>query len=63
MSEFVNIFDDPFWDYVREKASLKSILMRDQGFVEPSMLPREELEYGGIVERLKTLEKKFKIKK
>lgn len=63
MSEFVDCFDEPFWDYVREKASLKSILMRDQGFVEPSMLPRDELEYGGIIERLKNLEKKFRIKK
>ncbi len=63
MTEFVDIFDEPFWDYVREKASAKSILMREQGFIEPSMLPREELEYGGIVERLKKLEKKFKIRK
>lgn len=61
MTEGVDIFDEPFWDYVREKASLKSILMREQGFVEPGMLPRDELEYGGIVERLKKLEKKFKV--
>lgn len=63
MTEFVDMFDEPFWDYVREKASMKSILMRDQGFIEPSMLPRDELEYGGINERLKKLEKKFKINK
>lgn len=63
MTAFVDIFDDPFWEYVREKAAIKSIAMRDQGFVEPSMLPRQELEYGGIVERLKKLEKMFKIKK
>lgn len=63
MTEFVDIFDDPFWEYIREKASLKSILMREQGFIEPSMLPRDELEYGGIVERLKSLEKRFKTKK
>ena len=61
MSEFVDVFNEPFWDFVREKASLKSVLMREQGFIEPSMLPRQELEYGGIVERLKNLEKKFKI--
>lgn len=63
MTEYVDCFDEPFWDHIREKASAKSILMRDQGFVEPSMLPRDELEYGGIVERLKNLEKKFRIKK
>lgn len=62
MTEYVDIFDDPFWDYIREKASLKSILMREQGFTEPSMLPFEELEYGGIVERINRLQKKFKIK-
>lgn len=61
MTEGFDMFDDPFWDFVREKASLKSILMREQGFIEPGMLPRDELEYGGIVERLKKLEKKFKI--
>lgn len=61
MTEGFDMFDDPFWDFVREKASLKSILMREQGFIEPSMLPRDELEYGGIVERLKKLEKKFKV--
>ncbi len=60
MTEFFDIFQEPFWDYIRDKAALKSILMREQGFVEPSMLPRDELEYGGIVERLKKLEKKFR---
>jgi fructose 1,6-bisphosphate aldolase/phosphatase len=63
MSEYVDVFTDPFWDYIRQKASEKSILMRDQGFVEPSMLPRDELEYGGITERLSKLEKKFKLEK
>ena len=42
---------------------MKSSLMREQGFTEPSMLPREELEYGGIVERLTKLEEKFKVVK
>ena len=63
MTEYIDIFDEPFWDYVREKASLKSILMREQGFIEPGMLPHEELEYGGIVERLKNLDKRFKVKR
>jgi fructose 1,6-bisphosphate aldolase/phosphatase len=63
MTEFVDVFDDPFWDYIREKASIKSIYMRDQGFTEPSMLPTDELEYGGIVDRLKNLEQRFKMAK
>lgn len=62
MTEYVDVFNEPFWDYVRDKAALKSILMREQGFVEPSMLPYEELEYGGIVERIGRLQKKFRIK-
>lgn len=63
MSEFVDMFDEPFWDSIREKASLKSVLLREQGFIEPSMLPRDELEYGGIVERLNNIESRFQIKK
>lgn len=63
MTEFIDMFDEPFWDFVRDKASLKSIFMREQGFIEPGMLPREELEYGGIVERLQRLEKRFKVSK
>lgn len=62
LTEFVDVFDEPFWDYIRQRASEKSIAMRDQGFIEPGMLPRQELEYGGIVERLQKLEKKFKIR-
>lgn len=62
-TEFVDMFDEPFWDFIRDKASMKSIFMREQGFIEPGMLPREELEYGGIVDRLKKLEKRFKVKK
>lgn len=61
MTEFMDMFDEPFWDFVRDKASLKSIFMREQGFIEPGMLPRDELEYGGIVERLGRLEKRFKV--
>lgn len=61
LTETIDVFDEPFWDYIRDKAALKSIFMREQGFIEPSMLPRDELEYGGIVERLGKLEKKFKV--
>ena len=56
-------FDQPLWDYVREKASEKAIEIRKQGFFGPAMLPYSELEYGGIVETLKALEKRFIIRK
>ncbi|MFC1782782.1 fructose-1,6-bisphosphate aldolase/phosphatase [Planctomycetota bacterium] len=56
-------FDHPFWDYVRDKISQKSIDIREQGFSGPAMLPYSELEYGGIVDKMKVLESKFKIEK
>ena len=56
----VDVFDHPFWDYVREKVAEKAIHMRRQGFSGAAMLSYSELEYGGIVERLEKLEKEFK---
>ncbi len=63
LTEAVDVFDHPFWDYIREKASRKAIEIREQGFFGAAMLPYSELEYGGIVKRLEKLEKKFKIRK
>lgn len=55
-------FDQPFWDYVRQQVSQKAIDIRRQGFSGCAMLPMSELEYGGIVEKLKELDKRFKVK-
>jgi fructose 1,6-bisphosphate aldolase/phosphatase len=62
LTEPVDAFDHPFWDYIRDKAARKAFEMREQGFSGPAMLPYTELEYGGIVEILKELDKKFKIR-
>jgi len=62
LTEPVDAFDHPFWDYVREKVARKAIELREQGFSGAAMLPYSELEYGGIVERMKKLEKLFKIR-
>ncbi len=62
-TEAIDGFDHPFWDYIRLKASRKAFEMREQGFSGPAMLPYSELEYGGIVEILKGLDKRFKIRK
>jgi fructose 1,6-bisphosphate aldolase/phosphatase len=43
------------------QVSEKATSIRRQGFSGPAMLPYSELEYGGIVERLKKLEAKFKL--
>lgn len=56
-------FDHPFWDKVRSEVSKKAIEIRKQGFYGSAMLPMSELEYTGVMETLKELEKRFKIKK
>lgn len=55
----VDAFAHPFWDWVRDRVSEKAMEIRQQGFFEPAMLPRTELEYGGISERLAELEERF----
>lgn len=62
LTEAIDCFDHPYWDYVREKSALKTEEMRRQGFIGPAMLPMSELEYTGVMESLKELEKKFKIR-
>ena len=59
LTEPADVFDHPFWDYVRDRISQKAIDIRRQGFTGPAMLPYTELEYGGIVDKLEKLEKKF----
>ena len=63
LTEPVDAFDHPYWDFVRDKVSQKAYDIRRQGFSGPAMLPYSELEYGGIVEILNRLEKKFKVRK
>ena len=63
LTEPVDAFDQPYWDYIRNKVSQKAEQMRQQGFYGAAMLPQTELEYGGIMETLKKLEKRFKLSK
>jgi len=60
LTEPADAFDHPFWNYVREKVARKAIEIREQGFSGAAMLPYSELEYGGIVEKMKRLDKLFK---
>jgi fructose 1,6-bisphosphate aldolase/phosphatase len=62
MTEPVDAFAHPFWDTVRDSVSRKAIDMRRQGFFGAAMLPMTELEYTGIVEQLKSLDKRFKVR-
>jgi len=63
LTESADTFDHPYWDYVREQAAQETQEIRRQGFFGAAMLPYSELEYGGIVETLKALDKRFIIKK
>jgi len=63
LTEPADAFDHPYWDYVRGSVSRKAEEIRQQGFYGAAMLSMSELEYTGVVETLKELEKKFIIKK
>lgn len=60
LTEPVDCFVSPFWDSVRDLASSKAIEIRRQGFFGAAMLPMNELEYTGIVERLDELQSRFR---
>ena len=62
LTEAADVFDHPFWEHVRGKVSEKATAIRRQGFSGPAMLPYSELEYGGVVEKLAALDKKFKLR-
>lgn len=62
-TEVLDGFADPVFEEVRRIAATKSFLMRDNGFVMPSMLPMEEIEYTSLADTLKVLEQRFTVKK
>jgi fructose 1,6-bisphosphate aldolase/phosphatase len=61
LTDPVDLFDHPFWDYVRNRAAEKAVEIRRQGFSGAAMLPYSELEYGGIVKILDELDSRFEI--
>jgi fructose 1,6-bisphosphate aldolase/phosphatase len=63
LTEPADAFDQPFWDWVRDQVSQKAQDIRRQGFSGCAMLPYSELEYGGIVEKMKKLDGKFTVRK
>jgi fructose 1,6-bisphosphate aldolase/phosphatase len=62
LTESVDYFDQPFWDVIRDKASQKTLEIRQQGFYGPSMAPMDELEYTGVMQNLKRLNGKFTVR-
>lgn len=57
----VDLFADPVWEPIRHQIVRKAVEMRRQGFFQPAMLPISELEYGGIVARLRRLDEEFRV--
>jgi len=62
LTEPADCFASPFWNTVRNTVSLKAMEMRKQGFFGAAMLPMNELEYTGIVERLNELDSQFEVR-
>ena len=59
LTEPVDAFDHPYWDWVRDNIARKAHDIRAQGFSGPAMLPYADLEYGGITERMGKLAERF----
>jgi len=63
LTDSVDLFgDDSVWDEVRRKSAKKALAIREQGFFGNAMLGMNELEYTGIMETLKAIEPKFKVR-
>lgn len=59
LTEPTDVFDHPYWDWVRNKVAEKAHSIREQGFSGAAMLPYADLEYGGIKARMQALEERF----
>lgn len=62
-TEMADVFDHSFWDVIREKVAKKALDIHEQKFFGNAMLDMDELKYGGVIEKIKELDKRFKIKK
>lgn len=62
LTESVDAFDHPYWDWIRNRVAEKAHDIRAQGFSGPAMLPYADLEYGGITQRMEKLEGRFHVR-
>lgn len=62
LTESLDCFSHPFWNSVRDNVAGKAMDMRRQGFFGAAMLPMSELEYTGIMDKLKTLDERFRLR-
>jgi len=58
--EPADLFADPFWDYVRQKAAELSIYIRTMGEFEPARLGHDEMEYTTLPLILEKLKPRFR---
>jgi len=63
LTEPADCFATPFWRTVQDRVAEKAIDMRNQGFFGPAMLPMSELEYTGIMERMRDLDARFHLRR
>ena len=63
LTEALDAFAHQFWNAVRDRITDKTLEMRRQGFFGAAMLPMGELEYTGIMEKLKALDSRFTVRK
>ena len=61
-NSYIDFFDNPTWDVVRENAQRKAIEMRSQGWSGAAMLPYTELEYSGFRTTVTDLVDRFAIR-
>jgi len=59
LGKAVDLFDDPAFDRVREKAQEASEYLRRHGPFEPHRLPENEMEYTTLPQTMKQLEDRF----
>jgi len=59
LGEPVDLFDDPAFDYTREKAEYIAEYMRRHGPFEPHRLPLADMEYTTLPDVMKKLEGRF----
>ncbi|MDW8063053.1 MAG: fructose-1,6-bisphosphate aldolase/phosphatase [Candidatus Caldarchaeum sp.] len=58
--EPVDLFEDPFWDVVRNKAAELALTLRTMGEFEPARLGHEEMEYTTLPQIIEKLKHRFK---
>lgn len=59
-SRYVDLFDNPAWDYARYVSQRRAAEIRRQGFFGVTMAQQAEIAYTGLVDTWKKLDKEFK---